>query len=65
MPTLCFGDISRDEINTVLNIAGVSLAPPKKVFFYFSLLVVTATKKSFFLLTRHFFIDTFCYRYSA
>lgn len=31
MPTLCFGDISRDEINTVLNIAGVSLAPPTKV----------------------------------
>jgi hypothetical protein len=34
MPTLCFGDISRDEINTVLNIAGVSLTPPKKVSHY-------------------------------
>ncbi|KAL7321749.1 hypothetical protein PS15m_001486 [Mucor circinelloides] len=33
MPTLCFGDISRDEINTVLNIAGVSLAPPTKTPF--------------------------------
>ncbi|KAF1800109.1 hypothetical protein FB192DRAFT_1449593 [Mucor lusitanicus] len=33
MPTFCFGDISRDEINTVLNIAGVSLAPPTKTPF--------------------------------
>ncbi|KAI8067316.1 hypothetical protein BDF21DRAFT_112628 [Thamnidium elegans] len=33
MPTLCFGEISRDEINTVLNIAGVSLSPPKKTPF--------------------------------
>ncbi|KAI8075836.1 uncharacterized protein B0P05DRAFT_512183 [Gilbertella persicaria] len=33
MPTLCFGDISRDEINTVLNIAGVPLTPPTKTPF--------------------------------
>ncbi|CEP19258.1 hypothetical protein [Parasitella parasitica] len=33
MPTLCFGEISRDEINTVLSIAGVSLAPPRKTPF--------------------------------
>ncbi|KAI8642580.1 hypothetical protein BD408DRAFT_386874 [Parasitella parasitica] len=33
MPTLCFGDISRDEINAVLSIAGMSLVPPTKTPF--------------------------------
>ncbi|KAI9475913.1 MAG: hypothetical protein EXX96DRAFT_575114 [Benjaminiella poitrasii] len=33
MPTFCFGDVTRDEINSVLNIAGVSLAPPTKTPF--------------------------------
>lgn len=31
MSTLCFGDVTRDEINSVLNNAGVSLYPPIKV----------------------------------
>lgn len=31
MPSFCFGEISRAEINSVLNIAGVPLTPPKKV----------------------------------
>ncbi|KAI8972996.1 hypothetical protein BDB01DRAFT_844989 [Pilobolus umbonatus] len=34
MPSLCFGEITRDEINSVLSIAGVSLSPPKKTPFY-------------------------------
>ncbi|KAI9281823.1 hypothetical protein BY458DRAFT_468598 [Sporodiniella umbellata] len=33
MPSFCFGEISRAEINSVLNIAGVSLTPPKKTPF--------------------------------
>ncbi|KAI8975379.1 hypothetical protein BDF20DRAFT_906728 [Mycotypha africana] len=33
IPTLCFGDITRDEINDVLKIAGVSLYPPVKTPF--------------------------------
>lgn len=33
MPSFCFGEISRAEINSVLNIAGVPLTPPKKTPF--------------------------------
>ncbi|KAI8368165.1 uncharacterized protein BYT42DRAFT_585532 [Radiomyces spectabilis] len=42
-PTICFGDISREEINTTLNQAGVSLSPPRKI--PFALGVKRKTKK--------------------
>lgn len=38
MPSFCFGEITRAEINSVLSIAGVPLTPPKKVFIIIFLL---------------------------
>lgn len=35
MPSFCFGEITRAEINSVLSIAGVPLTPPKKVYYYY------------------------------
>lgn len=46
MPSFCFGEISRAEINSVLSIAGVPLTPPKNV-------------KKFYIYFTVYFIDLF------
>ena len=39
-PTFGFGDLSREEINSVLSQAGVSLFPPKKVTYYNIIIII-------------------------